>query len=421
VQNADATIHSFTPIHTVMSIVNSSFLIDVPSWNASTPSIEPVDQSTRKKEEKITKNDDDDLNRLTSKVPSNKVFPHSKQHTLSQHFPLERLGESKRKRSTDGDAVVNLKSKKSKHLHQSIENDSLDATKSSIERSSKSKSEVKSTDVRLTDRSAHAIKKPEKQQQQQQRQQQSIQKPKPLNPSQDVSPNTTPITPTKAIGEGKQRPTSSKSTTKEPQHQKQQGQQGQQGQQRMKEHQQLQQPIQSSKLPKSPAKESQRQQQQITNKPQPIQSSSKPPKSPQQLQHQQHQHSKSIPLVKNEKKKTKEENDAAKDEDEETLASSDRASEGHYSNELEERMMSQLKGSQFRWINEKLYTTTGNDGYKLFQQQPELFNTVRNTNHHHKYDFIHPTLSLSLSHSFYSIMLAFKVKCLNGLRILSMN
>ncbi|KAI9306678.1 methyltransferase-domain-containing protein [Cunninghamella echinulata] len=36
-------------------------------------------------------------------------------------------------------------------------------------------------------------------------------------------------------------------------------------------------------------------------------------------------------------------------------------------------MKDKLSGARFRWLNEKLYTTEGNEAYTLFQDQPELF------------------------------------------------
>ncbi|KAJ1974217.1 25S rRNA (adenine645-N1)-methyltransferase [Dimargaris verticillata] len=37
-------------------------------------------------------------------------------------------------------------------------------------------------------------------------------------------------------------------------------------------------------------------------------------------------------------------------------------------------MASKLRGARFRWINEQLYTTRGEDAFALFQDQPEIFN-----------------------------------------------
>ncbi|OMJ09873.1 25S rRNA-methyltransferase [Smittium culicis] len=38
-----------------------------------------------------------------------------------------------------------------------------------------------------------------------------------------------------------------------------------------------------------------------------------------------------------------------------------------------QKMKSKLEGARFRWINEKLYTTKGQDAYKLMQNDPEIF------------------------------------------------
>ena len=43
------------------------------------------------------------------------------------------------------------------------------------------------------------------------------------------------------------------------------------------------------------------------------------------------------------------------------------------STKLRSKMASKMEGARFRWINEQLYTTTGNDAKKLFQNEPELF------------------------------------------------
>ncbi len=40
---------------------------------------------------------------------------------------------------------------------------------------------------------------------------------------------------------------------------------------------------------------------------------------------------------------------------------------------LNSKMSKRLAGSRFRWINEKLYTCTGTEAYKLFSDSPELF------------------------------------------------
>jgi ribosomal RNA-processing protein 8 len=45
--------------------------------------------------------------------------------------------------------------------------------------------------------------------------------------------------------------------------------------------------------------------------------------------------------------------------------------------DLQAKMKAKLDGGRFRFINEKLYTTGGQDSFKLFQQHPELFEVVR--------------------------------------------
>ena len=37
---------------------------------------------------------------------------------------------------------------------------------------------------------------------------------------------------------------------------------------------------------------------------------------------------------------------------------------------------SKLKASKFRWLNEKLYTTSGKESLSYFQASPELFSQV---------------------------------------------
>jgi hypothetical protein len=39
-------------------------------------------------------------------------------------------------------------------------------------------------------------------------------------------------------------------------------------------------------------------------------------------------------------------------------------------------MADKLQGARFRFINEQLYTTTGDAALELFQQQPNLFDEV---------------------------------------------
>ncbi|KAJ3304495.1 25S rRNA (adenine645-N1)-methyltransferase [Kappamyces sp. JEL0829] len=40
---------------------------------------------------------------------------------------------------------------------------------------------------------------------------------------------------------------------------------------------------------------------------------------------------------------------------------------------LQEKMAKKLSGSKFRWINESLYTTESDKSFRLFKEQPELF------------------------------------------------
>ncbi|OLL26240.1 25S rRNA (adenine(645)-N(1))-methyltransferase [Neolecta irregularis DAH-3] len=40
---------------------------------------------------------------------------------------------------------------------------------------------------------------------------------------------------------------------------------------------------------------------------------------------------------------------------------------------LQSKMKNKLSGARFRWINEKLYTTTGDQAYSLFKSNPEMF------------------------------------------------
>ena len=43
------------------------------------------------------------------------------------------------------------------------------------------------------------------------------------------------------------------------------------------------------------------------------------------------------------------------------------------SSKLHSKMTSKMEGARFRWINEQLYTTTGDEAKKLFQNEPKLF------------------------------------------------
>jgi hypothetical protein len=43
-------------------------------------------------------------------------------------------------------------------------------------------------------------------------------------------------------------------------------------------------------------------------------------------------------------------------------------------------MKKKLHGARFRWLNEQLYTTSGETSFKLFSEQPELFEQVSYSN-----------------------------------------
>ena len=45
------------------------------------------------------------------------------------------------------------------------------------------------------------------------------------------------------------------------------------------------------------------------------------------------------------------------------------------SSSLSDQFSSKLKGAQFRWLNEQLYTTQGSSSFAMFQKEPELFDT----------------------------------------------
>ncbi|KAJ8331622.1 25S rRNA (adenine645-N1)-methyltransferase, variant 2 [Batrachochytrium dendrobatidis] len=55
------------------------------------------------------------------------------------------------------------------------------------------------------------------------------------------------------------------------------------------------------------------------------------------------------------------------------LAKVDKAPPKSNLTELQEKMHKQLAGAKFRWINEKLYTTSSKEAVKLFKNEPELF------------------------------------------------
>ncbi|XP_053599823.1 uncharacterized protein LOC128669210 [Plodia interpunctella] len=58
------------------------------------------------------------------------------------------------------------------------------------------------------------------------------------------------------------------------------------------------------------------------------------------------------------------------------LAESNRNSiDGSNSNSLRQRMLDKLKAAQFRYLNEKLYTSSGSEAKQLFQSDPDAFQT----------------------------------------------
>jgi hypothetical protein len=48
--------------------------------------------------------------------------------------------------------------------------------------------------------------------------------------------------------------------------------------------------------------------------------------------------------------------------------------------ELQTLFKKKLEGAKFRYLNEKLYTTTGQEAKKLFEESPELFGEVSSFN-----------------------------------------
>ena len=42
-------------------------------------------------------------------------------------------------------------------------------------------------------------------------------------------------------------------------------------------------------------------------------------------------------------------------------------------------MKENLKSSKFRWINEQLYTTEGQDAFNMIHKDKELFDTVQHS------------------------------------------
>ncbi|KAI8141997.1 methyltransferase-domain-containing protein, partial [Fennellomyces sp. T-0311] len=40
---------------------------------------------------------------------------------------------------------------------------------------------------------------------------------------------------------------------------------------------------------------------------------------------------------------------------------------------MQQKMKEKLSGARFRWLNEQLYTTKGNESFTLFKEKPELF------------------------------------------------
>lgn len=59
--------------------------------------------------------------------------------------------------------------------------------------------------------------------------------------------------------------------------------------------------------------------------------------------------------------------------DEERNQSTVASSSGSKLSQLQERFKSKLEGGRFRYINEKLYTSPGNESFEEFQKDPELF------------------------------------------------
>ena len=43
---------------------------------------------------------------------------------------------------------------------------------------------------------------------------------------------------------------------------------------------------------------------------------------------------------------------------------------------LQEKLKQRLDGARFRWLNEKLYKSKGSDMFKLFKEEPELYDLV---------------------------------------------
>jgi ribosomal RNA-processing protein 8 len=40
---------------------------------------------------------------------------------------------------------------------------------------------------------------------------------------------------------------------------------------------------------------------------------------------------------------------------------------------LQQKMQRKLQGARFRWLNEQLYTTHSSDAFKMFTENPKLF------------------------------------------------
>lgn len=53
---------------------------------------------------------------------------------------------------------------------------------------------------------------------------------------------------------------------------------------------------------------------------------------------------------------------------------------GKKSKSLMDKYKRKLDGAKFRILNEKLYTTSGNIAFKMFQKDPELFEIVKQSN-----------------------------------------
>ena len=80
--------------------------------------------------------------------------------------------------------------------------------------------------------------------------------------------------------------------------------------------------------------------------------------------------------VKQKRKKSR--NEAELDSSEQTTNDSTKLNDSPPASQnkmsLHDKMTKQLESSRFRWINEQLYTTTGDEAFALFSEDPSLFN-----------------------------------------------